>query len=70
MAGVLQTTATGDTQPAYDLTERRLFIELAEPLADGCTLTLNLLYTITVPPVRTGVDAFKGFLVTARAKST
>jgi len=61
LAGVLQTTATGDTQPAYDLTERRLFIELAEPLGEGCPLTLNLLYTINVPPVRTGVDAFKGF---------
>lgn len=61
LIGVLQDTDSGDTQPAYDLTGRRLYIELAEPLADGCTLTLNMMYSINIPPVRTGVDAFKGF---------
>lgn len=61
LAGVLQETAKGDVQPAYDLTGRRLYIELAEPLESGCAVELELMYRIEIPPIRTGVDAYKGF---------
>lgn len=62
LRGVLQKTlGRGSIQPGYDLTGRRLYLELVEPLAPNCTLEVEMLFEIVVPPVRTGVDAFKGF---------
>jgi hypothetical protein len=62
LQGVLQKTrGRGSIQPGFDFTGRRLYLELVEPLAPNCTLEVELLFEIVVPPVRTGVDAFKGF---------
>lgn len=62
LQGVLQKdTSQGSISPAFDFTGRRLYIELSDPLEVGCTTEIELLYQINVPPVRTGVDAFKGY---------
>lgn len=47
--------------PQFDLTGRRMRIELLEPLRPGCVLELHLSFTIAVPAVADGVLAFRGF---------
>lgn len=47
---------------AYELTGRRLTIELPQALEPECALTLNLSFRLNVPRIGQGMNAFKGFL--------
>ncbi|MBC8170784.1 MAG: M1 family metallopeptidase [Anaerolineae bacterium] len=53
--------AQGRQTPTFDLTGRRLLINLIEPLETSCALKLQLSFLVTVPAVSDGVQAFKGF---------
>ncbi len=46
---------------AYELTGRRLTVELPQPLEPECALTLDLAFQLNVPVVGQGMNAFKGF---------
>lgn len=52
---------SGAPVPAYELTGRRLVVELGESLDPGCTLELRLKYQLYVPPVGDGVSALSGY---------
>jgi hypothetical protein len=55
-------TLADDTPvPAYELTGRRLVVELAEPLAPGCALDLRFRFQLTVPPVGEGLSGYSGY---------
>jgi Peptidase family M1 domain len=47
---------------AYELTGRRLTVELPQPLEPECALTLDLVFQLNVPVIGQGMNAFKGFL--------
>lgn len=47
--------------PAYDLTGRRLAITLPAPLQAGCAVNFTLRFALAVPPVRSGVNGYRGF---------
>lgn len=49
-------------EASYELTGRRLTIELPHPLEPGCVLALNLSFRLNVPLIGQGMNAFKGFL--------
>jgi hypothetical protein len=61
LTSITQTTGEGAQTPEFELTGRRLSIKLVEPLEGDCALRLQLQFTINVPPVSTGVQAFRGF---------
>lgn len=52
---------SGVAVPAYELTGRRLVIELGESLEPGCSLELRLRYQLFVPPIGDGVSALSGY---------
>ncbi|MBC8100389.1 MAG: hypothetical protein H7Y11_13175, partial [Armatimonadetes bacterium] len=56
-----QTTATTSLTPDFDLTGRRLFLQLPAEILPGCKLQLQLSFLVTIPQVGDGVQAFKGF---------
>ena len=45
----------------YEMTGRRLTISLEKPLASGCALELNLAFTLHIPEVGQGVNAYGGY---------
>lgn len=47
--------------PAYELTGRRLMVDLNEPLTPGCALELRLHFQLVVPPVGQGVNGYSGY---------
>lgn len=47
--------------PEFDLTGRRLYLQLAAPLQRDCLLRLRLSFAITIPQVGGGLQAFKGY---------
>lgn len=49
------------TSLGYEITGRRLTIELPTPLAPGCTLELEMAFSLDVPPVGTGVNGYTGY---------
>lgn len=51
----------GQPAPGYELTGRRLLITLAEPLAPGCALSLDLTYRVTAPPLGEGAAGLSGY---------
>ena len=54
--------ANGDVQAeAYELTGRRLTVELSAPLLPGCALHVDLDYHLAIPPVGTGINAYNGY---------
>lgn len=55
------TSVTGDNTGEASITGRRLTIPLTTPLESGCAVTVNLAFTLTVPPVADSVEAFKGY---------
>ncbi|MCU0466026.1 MAG: hypothetical protein MUF38_15840 [Anaerolineae bacterium] len=52
---------TGETVGEASITGRRLTVPLTEALEIGCATTVTLAFTLNVPPVSTGVEAFKGY---------
>ncbi|MDX2159790.1 MAG: M1 family metallopeptidase [bacterium] len=46
---------------AYELTGRRLLIDLNEPLPPGCGVTIQLGYALAVQPVGAGLNALTGY---------
>jgi hypothetical protein len=52
---------SGDATPEFDLTGRRMLVELLEPLRPNCVLELHVSFDITVPAVAEGVLSFRGF---------
>ncbi|NJO84467.1 MAG: M1 family metallopeptidase [Blastochloris sp.] len=46
---------------AYELTGRRLVLDLAAPLAPGCTAEIDLTFQIAVPAIGTGLAGFTGY---------
>lgn len=54
-------TTQGDVPPSFNLTGRRLYIELIDPVPPDCAITLDLLFTVNVPAIGSGVQAFEGF---------
>lgn len=66
LIGLLQHPSAGDAEsgaqtPTHTLTGRRLFIELLPALDPGCVAELELVYRMTVPQMRGGVEAFDGY---------
>jgi hypothetical protein len=51
----------GTAVPAYELTGRRLEVDLQEALAPGCLLELELRFQILIPPVGEGVSVYWGY---------
>ncbi len=51
----------GEQTPQFDLTGRRMRVELLEPLRPDCVVELHLSFSIAVPSVADGVLAFRGF---------
>jgi hypothetical protein len=47
--------------PAYELTGRRLEVELSEALAPGCALELVMEYRLIVPPIGDGISGYSGY---------
>ncbi len=47
---------------SYELTGRRLTVELAEPLEPGCAVEFDLDFTITVPLIGQGIGSSVGYL--------
>ncbi len=62
-AFTLQDLTLGDDRApgAYTLTGRRLEVSLPEPLLPDCTANLHLNFTLQVPPIIGGVEAFRGY---------
>ncbi|HEX2620803.1 MAG TPA: M1 family aminopeptidase, partial [Phototrophicaceae bacterium] len=56
-----QITEYGTQTPSFNLTGRRLLINLVEPLLVDCALKLQLSFLVNVPPVGDGVLAFQGY---------
>lgn len=62
LLGLLQHSPSGENfTPQHSLTGKRLYIELDEPLSSDCAITLELAFTIVVPQMRGGVEAFDGY---------
>jgi len=62
VAAVNLDAENGDVQAAaYELTGRRLLIELTAPVLPGCALQIDLSYRLAIPPVGTGVNAYNGY---------
>lgn len=62
LLGLLQRGPSDSTfTPQHSLTGRRLYIELDEPLRPDCAITLELAFTLVVPQMRGGVEAFDGY---------
>jgi hypothetical protein len=55
------TLADGAINPDYELTGRRLTIDLPEPLAPGCTLQLDLHFHMQIPQIGVGQNGFTGY---------
>ncbi len=54
--------ANGDVSAsAYELTGRRLSVELTAPILPGCALQVDLAYRLAIPPVGTGINAYNGY---------
>jgi hypothetical protein len=47
---------------SYELTGRRLTIEMPQTLAPGCAVVLDLSFRLNIPQIGDGVNAYKGFL--------
>lgn len=60
-AFALDSVRVGELAPAFEITGRRLAIELAEPLAPGCPLEIDLAFQLTIPAVGTGLASFTGY---------
>ena len=55
------TGVTGDGVGESSITGRRLTVPLTTPLEADCATTVTLAFTLNVPPVSSGVEAFKGY---------
>lgn len=51
----------GEAVPVYEMTGRRLTLELATPLAPGCSADVQLAFRITLPEVGEGAGTTGGF---------
>lgn len=62
-AFTLETVTVGDNGlgAGYELTGRRLTVDLPETLQPGCWLRLRLTFTIQIPPVGEGEDGYQGY---------
>ena len=62
-AFTLQSLTLGETETDadYDLTGRRLEVALPGPLLPGCQITLSLRFSLEVPPIIGGPEAFRGY---------
>src|SRR5690606_4271972 len=59
----LERVVVDDTPVNYELTGRRLTVELPEALEPGCSLTLELSFRINVPSIVAGsISSYQGFL--------
>lgn len=47
--------------PAYELTGRRLVVELNQPLTPGCALEIGIRFRLIVPPVGQGINGYPGY---------
>lgn len=47
---------------SYELTGRRLTVELAQPLASGCSVEFDLEFTVSVPLIGQGIGSTLGYL--------
>ena len=54
-------TVNGGTDGFYDLTGRRLEVLPAQPLQPDCTLTLELDFSLDMPEIIGGREAFRGY---------
>jgi hypothetical protein len=54
-------TADG-ADAGYEITGRRLQIDLPDTLEPGCTIKLDMVFQLTVPPIGGGLTAYRGFL--------
>ncbi len=55
-------TLDGDRPPQnYELTGRRLTVDLPQQLAIACPVTLNLAFTLRIPQIGAGLDGFHGY---------
>ena len=61
-AFVLNGVTLDDTSAGYDLTGRRLVVDLAAVLEPGCALDFDLAFQLNVPQIGMGINAYKGFL--------
>ena len=57
----LDEVAPTDAISEYELTGRRLTVTLLDSLEPGCALDLELDFTLHVPPVGQGINAFSGY---------
>ncbi len=48
--------------PEYELAGRRLTISLAEPFIPGCSLVIELDFTLNVPLIGEGINSYGGYL--------
>lgn len=60
-AFTLESLTLDSANATYELTGRRLVVELPQPLERGCALDLALVFRLVVPRVGDGIDAYKGF---------
>lgn len=51
----------GPTAGSASITGRRLTVPLTEPLPPGCSTEVTLRFSLSVPAVANGVEAFKGY---------
>ena len=58
----LEAVTVDEMNVAFELTGRKLQIELPEALEPGCTLTMNLTFQVHVPQISEGLSAYRGFL--------
>jgi hypothetical protein len=49
------------SSPVFELTGRRLFVQLRQVLEPGCQITVELGFHLVIPPIGSGLDAYKGF---------
>ncbi len=60
-AFTLDSVMLGETSVSYELTGRRLIVELAQELDPRCAESITLSFRLVVPRIGEGVEAYKGF---------
>lgn len=60
-AFTLESVQVAGEGSAYDLTGRRLTVELAAPLAPECSLEVALKFRLEMPPIEDGLNAYHGY---------
>ncbi len=60
-AFTLNRLALGGADASFELTGRRLLVELPETLEPGCSVALEVMFQLVIPHVGDGLEAYKGF---------